>query len=164
VATLTVWKFDSPQGAENMHRVLNHLQNEGLVVIHDAAWVEWELGKRKPTTHQRRSSTGADAAAGGMWGLVLGLIFFVPLLGVTVGAALGALAGSLTDVGIDDDFIRTVRSEVTPGTSALFLLTSGAVRDKLMEHFPPGHLELISTSLSDEEEAKLRELLEEWVG
>ena len=59
---------------------------------------------------------------GSFWGLLFGLIFFVPLLGAAIGAATGALAGSLTDVGIDDAFINKVRDQVTPGTSALFVL------------------------------------------
>ena len=56
---------------------------------------------------------------GSFWGLLFGLIFFVPLLGMAVRAGLGALSGSMTDVGIDDDFIRTIRDEITPGRSAL---------------------------------------------
>ena len=65
------------------------------------------------------------------WGLLFGLIFFVPLLGAAIGAATGALAGSLTDVGIDDEFINKVRDQITPGTSALFVMTSDAVVDKV---------------------------------
>ena len=156
MATLTVWKFDTPQGAEDAHRVLNYQQGKGLVTIHDAAWVEWQPGKRRPKTHQTHSAAGS-AAVGGLWGLLFGLIFFVPVLGVAVGAATGAMRGSLTDVGIDDSFIRTVREEITPGTSALFMLTSDAVVDKLKEHFPGGgHGQLISTNLSAEQEAALR--------
>ena len=63
---------------------------------------------------------------GAFWGLLFGLIFLVPLLGAAVGAATGAFAGTLTDVGIDDGFIKEVRKTVTPGTSALFLMTSDA--------------------------------------
>jgi uncharacterized membrane protein len=70
---------------------------------------------------------------------------------------MGGLAGSLTDVGIDDNFIKKVRDEVTPGTSALFLMTSGAVMDRVLDRFE-GHEkpELIQTNLSEEDEAALR--------
>ena len=93
------------------------------MVLHDAATVVWEEGTKKPKTHQLASTTRAGALGGTFWGLLFGLIFFVPLLGAAIGAATGALAGSLTDVGIDDTFINKVRDQITPGTSALFVMT-----------------------------------------
>jgi uncharacterized membrane protein len=89
------------------------------------------------------------------------LIFFVPLLGMAVGAAMGALSGSLSDVGIDDDFIGDVRGKVTPGTSALFVMTSNAVADRVLEQFRGTRAELVSTNLSNEQEARLREAFAE---
>ena len=86
---------------------------------------------------------GIGALSGSFWGLLFGLLFFVPLLGMAVGAAAGALGGSLTDVGIDDDFIASVRDKVTPGTSALFVLSSDAVLDKVKDAFAGQHPELI---------------------
>ena len=84
--------------------------------------------------------TGAGALGGAFWGMLFGLIFFVPLLGMAIGAGMGALTGSMTDVGIDDAFIRRMRDEIQPGTSALFLLTSGAVVDKVQDGLRgPGH-------------------------
>ncbi len=124
--TLTVWKFDTPQGADEAASTLAALAREQVITVHDAATVTWEAGKKKPKTHQLNSTTGSGALGGSFWGLLFGLIFFVPLLGAAIGAATGALAGSLTDVGIDDRFINKVRDEVTPGTSALFVMTSDA--------------------------------------
>jgi uncharacterized membrane protein len=80
---------------------------------------------------------------------------------MAVGAAAGALTGSMADVGIDDDFIKRVREQVTPGTSALFLLSSGAVLDKVKDAFDGMNIELIQTNLSDADEAKLREVFAE---
>jgi uncharacterized membrane protein len=92
--------------------------------------------------------------------MLFGLLFFVPFLGLAVGAGMGALMGSMADVGIDDKFIKQVQSQVTEGTSALFLLTSGAVMDRIMQSVREQGLrfELISTNLSAEEEQKLREV------
>jgi uncharacterized membrane protein len=105
---------------------------------------------------------GAGALGGAFWGLLFGILFFVPILGMAVGAAAGALGGSLADAGIDDDFIASVKAKVTPGTSALFLLSSDAVMDKVKDAFANGpHGELISTNLSKDEEAKLREAFSE---
>ena len=92
------------------------------------------------------------------WARVLfGLIFFVPILGLAIGAASGAILGSLADVGISNDFIDNVREKVTPGTSALFLLSSDAVQDRVRDEFKGVQAELISTNLSGEQEQKLRE-------
>jgi uncharacterized membrane protein len=85
----------------------------------------------------------------------------VPLLGLAIGAASGALFGSLADVGISDSFIKSVRDQVTPGTSALFLLSSDAVIDRVKAEFPATDAELISTNLSSEQEAKLRTAFEQ---
>jgi uncharacterized membrane protein len=158
MATLTVWKFDSAGGAEKALEQLERMQKEELIQINDAAYAYWPEGRKKPKTEQLHKLTGAAALGGSFWGLLFGLIFFVPLLGMAVGAAMGALSGSMTDVGIDDEFIRQVREQVTPGTSALFVLTSNAVMDKVTDEFRNSGATLVSTNLSNEDEAKLREV------
>jgi uncharacterized membrane protein len=85
------------------------------------------------------------------------MIFLVPVLGLAIGAGMGALFGSMADVGISDDFIKQVREKVTPGTSALFLLTSNAVPDRVAEAMKGYHMELISSNLTAEQEQQLRE-------
>jgi uncharacterized membrane protein len=161
MATLTVWKFPSANGAEEAVRTLEQLQGEALIQVHDAAMVSWPADKKKPRTSQLHSLTGAGALGGAFWGLLFGLIFFVPLFGMAIGAAAGALGGAMTDVGIDDDFIKRVRAQVTPGTSALFALTSDAVLDKVSDAFAGHQAELLETNLSGEEEARLREVFAE---
>src|SRR3954470_20532022 len=159
--TMTVWRCYSAGAAENSLDLLERMQKEELIQINDAAYVYWVEGKKKPKTEQLRNLTGAGALGGSFWGLLFGLIFFVPLLGLAVGAAMGALAGSMSDVGIDDEFIRQVRENVTPGTSALFVMTSNAVVDKVLEEFKETGATLLSTNLSHEQEAKLREAFAE---
>jgi uncharacterized membrane protein len=158
MATLTVWKFPTTRGAADAEATLERLQKQELIVVQDAAIVYWHDGAKKPKTQQANSMKAAGALGGSFWGLLFGILFFVPFLGLAVGAAMGALAGSLSDVGIDDDFIRTVREEITPGTSALFVMTSGAVIDKVHEAFEGTTMELVKTNLSNEQEAKLREV------
>ena len=161
--TFTVWQFDSAEGAEESLHVLERLQRERLIEIDDAAIVSWPEDAKKPKTKQLHSLAGAGALGGAFWGFLFGLIFFVPLLGLALGAATGALSGSLGDVGIDDAFIKDVRSNVKPGTSALFLMTSGAVVDKVADELEDvmGHATLLHTNLSNEQEAKLREAFAE---
>jgi uncharacterized membrane protein len=160
MATLTVWKYDTPEGAEQAEATLQELAKQQIITLHDAATVSWEVGKKKPKTRQLANVTGAGALGGTFWGLLFGLIFFVPLLGAAIGAATGALAGSLADVGIDDSFINKVRDQVTPGTSALFVLSSDAVVDKVKEAFAGHQGELIFTNLSSEQEQAIREVFE----
>ena len=158
MGTLTVWKFDTASGADDAAETLRGLATQHLITIHDAATVRWEEGKKKPKTRQLNNLAGAGALGGAFWGMLFGLIFFVPLLGAAIGAASGALAGSLSDVGIDDGFINRVRDEVTPGTSALFVMSSDAVMDKVREAFSSTRPELIFTNLSDEQENAIREV------
>jgi uncharacterized membrane protein len=161
MATLTVWKFDTPNGAADAEHRLERLVKEELITVHDAAIVTWPADRKKPKTHQLHSLAGVGALSGSFWGLLFGLLFFVPLLGMAVGAAAGAMGGAFTDVGIDDEFIKSAREKIQPGTSALFALTSDAVMDRVEEAFKDVHAELIKTNLSAEDEAKLRDAFAE---
>ena len=162
MATLTVWKFDSPDSADRASETLQDLAKQNLITVHDAATVSWPPDRKKPKTRQLSNTTAAGALGGSFWGLLFGLIFFVPLLGAAIGAATGALAGSLADVGIDDSFINKVRDQVTPGTSALFVMTSDAVMDKVQDAFQDNQpSELLFTNLSDEQEQALRQVFED---
>jgi uncharacterized membrane protein len=158
MATLTVWQFDSAEGADRALDTLQRVQRQHMLDLIDGAVVSWPLGEKKPRTRQLHTTTGAAALIGAFWGLLFGVIFFIPLLGVALGAGLGALMVALTDIGIDDDFIERVRKRVTPGTSALFLYTQN-VQEGLLDDMAAaarGHVELIQSNLSEEQEARLR--------
>jgi uncharacterized membrane protein len=161
MSTVTVWKFDTPYGADQALGKMQKLHDELLLALHDAAVVSWEPGHPKPKTQQLRSAAGPAALGGAFWGMLFGLIFFVPLLGAAIGAASGALYGMFRDVGISDAFLADVREKVTPGTSALFALTSDAEFDKVAEELQETGAELIRTNLSVEDEARLREAFAE---
>ncbi|MGW8249535.1 MAG: DUF1269 domain-containing protein [Anaerolineales bacterium] len=157
MATLSVWKFNTPEGAQQALDKLTSLQKQQLIQVQDAATVTWPEGKDKPKTKQAVNLAGLGAMQGAFWGMLFGLIFFVPFFGLAVGAAMGALTGKFSDYGIDDNFIKEVRNKVTPGTSALFLLTSGAVMDKIAEAFKGTEMDLIQSNLTAEQEAQLKE-------
>jgi uncharacterized membrane protein len=161
MATLTVWKFDTAEGADNAMNTLEGLQKQELIQVVDGAVVSWPADKKKPKTKQLHSLAGGGALGGAFWGFLFGLIFFIPLIGLAIGAGMGALMGSMSDVGIDDDFINTVREKITPGTSALFVMTQGAVMDKVHDAFKETNPQLIQTNLSDEQEQKLRDAFAE---
>lgn len=157
MATLTVLEFDTADSAQKALHVVEDLSKRQLINLHDAAIVTWPEGKKKPKTEQLHNLAGVGALSGAFWGMLFGLIFFVPILGMVVGAAMGALAGSMSHVGISEDFIKSVRSKVTEGTSALFLMTSDAVEDRVADAMKQFKFEVIATNLSAEEEKKLHE-------
>ena len=161
MATLTAWAFPTVDGADQAVEHVKQLQTQELIKLQDAAIVTWPTGNSKPKTRQLNNLTGAGALGGAFWGMLFGLLFFIPLLGAAIGAGMGALAGSMTDVSIDDNFIKSVKQRVIPGTSALFLLTSDAVMDRVQDAFAGLNPELIASNLSTEQEAKLREVFTE---
>jgi uncharacterized membrane protein len=156
MATLSVLKFPTPDGAQQMQSTLLDLQKQQLIQVQDAAIVTWPQGAKQPKTKQLHDLAGQGALMGAFWGMLFGLIFFVPFFGLAVGAAMGALSGKFADYGIDDNFIKQTREKVTEGTSALFLLTSGAVQDKVVEALKGQTFEILSTSLPQEQEDELR--------
>ncbi len=156
MTSLTVWKFPTADGAQSALGTLEGLSKQQLITIQDAAIVTWPQGAGKPKTQQLNNLAGAGALSGAFWGMLFGLIFFVPFFGLAIGAAMGALAGKFSDYGIDDKFIDSVRSKVTEGTSALFLLTSDAVMDKVTAAFQGTNMELLQSNLSTEQETELK--------
>ena len=156
MATLSVLKFPTADGAQQMESTLLGLQKQRLIEVQDAAIVTWPRGKKQPKTQQLHSLTGQGALMGAFWGMLFGLIFFVPFFGLAVGAAIGALSVKFADYGIDDDFIKRTREKVTEGTSALFLLTSGAVQDKVVEAMKDQTFVIIMTNLPKAKENELR--------
>jgi uncharacterized membrane protein len=155
MASLTVFKFNTPEGASQMLEKVQSLQKLELIKVQDAAIVTWPEGKDKPKTKQLVNMAGMGAMQGAFWGMLFGLIFFVPFFGLAVGAAMGALSGKMADYGISDEFIKTTREKVVPGTSALFLMTEGAVMDKVTAELKGYNFELIASNLTKEQEEQL---------
>ena len=157
MSNLFVFAFDNETGAAEMRDALVKLQKQHLLTIEDAAVVV-----RKPDgkvkVKQAVSLVGAGALGGAFWGMLIGLLFWAPWLGLAIGAVTGAISGALTDIGVDDKFIKEVGETIEPGHSALFLLVRDITADKVLdelksEGFKP---KVLQTSLSKEDEEKLR--------
>jgi len=158
MATITAFKFDTPDGAQQMLDLVQELSRQQLITLQDGAIVTWLQGMKKPHTRQLENLTAVGALSGAFWGMLFGLIFFIPFFGMAVGAAMGALSGKFSDYGIDDDSIKSVSQRVTEGTSALFLMTSDAVVDKVSDAVKEKgwNFELISSNLTKDQEQQLR--------
>ena len=155
MATMVVLTFKDENSAEQMRDKLASLQKLQLISLADAAVVvRRQDGKVK--VKQAVSLVGAGALGGAFWGMLIGLLFLAPWLGMAIGAASGALGGALRDYGIDDSFIKEVGSTIEPGNSALFLLVNSWTEDKVMDEVRDFDAEVLQTSLSKEDEAKLK--------
>jgi uncharacterized membrane protein len=155
MSELVVLAFDNQQGALQARDRLLDIQKRRMLQLADAAVVvRQEDGKVK--VKQLTDLVGSGAFGGAFWGLLVGLLFAVPWMGLALGAAAGAAIGRLTDHGVEDGFIKEVAETIQPGHSALFLLIhTGDLAtwlDELKEFEPT----VLQTSLSEEEEAKLR--------
>ena len=136
---------------------LDQAQKAHLITLEDAVIVEHRAdGQVK--LHQP-SLAGAGAAGGALWGGLIGLIFFVPLFGMAIGAAGGAIAGHFSDTGVDDEFLKRLGSELDEGKAALILLVRDVTVDKVLPEIKiPGTV--IQTSLSNDDEAALQAALD----
>jgi uncharacterized membrane protein len=158
MSTLVVIGYDDRFKAEEVRLKLIKLQKEYLIDLEDAVVVtKDEKGKVK--LHQAVNLTAAGAASGGFWGSLVGLIFLNPLLGLAVGATAGAVSGALTDVGIDDKFMKELAATLAQGTSALFVLVRKATPDKVLEEIKGTGGKVLKTSLSHDDEVKLQAAL-----
>ncbi|MEJ2169935.1 MAG: DUF1269 domain-containing protein, partial [Desulfobacterales bacterium] len=132
MSTLVVIGYDDEFKAEEVRLKLRKLQKDYLIDLEDAV-VAVKNDKGKVKLHQAINLTAAGAIGGGFWGSLIGLIFLNPLLGAAVGATAGAVSGALTDVGINDKFMKELAAAMNPGSSALFVLVRKATPDKVLE-------------------------------
>jgi uncharacterized membrane protein len=158
MSDLIVIGFDDEFKADEVINDLRKLEREYLIELEDAAIViRNKDGKVKVKQTQELTATGA--LSGGFWGLLFGFIFMNPILGWVIGTAAGAISGALTDVGIDDNFIREIGSTIKPSSSAIFFLVRKATTDKVLEDLSKFEGKILRTSLSNENEAKLQAVL-----
>ena len=158
MSTLVVIGYDDQFKAEEVRLALMKMQKDYLIDLEDAV-VAVKDQQGKVRLHQAVNLTAAGAVGGGFWGSLIGLIFLNPLLGLAVGAAAGAVSGALTDVGIDDKFMQELAGTMKPGSSTLFVLVRKATPDKVLEEIKGIGGQVLRTSLSHEEEAKLQAAL-----
>ena len=158
MSTLVVIGYDDPFKAQEVRLTLAKLQKDYLIDLEDAV-VAVKDDKGKVKLHQTVNLTATGAVSGGFWGSLIGLIFLNPLLGFAVGAATGAVSGALTDLGIDDKFMKELAGQMTPGSSALFVLVRKSTPDKVLDEIKGTGGKVLKTSLSHDDEAKLQAAL-----
>jgi uncharacterized membrane protein len=158
MAMFTVWKFDDPEGAGKAAAIVKDAASEGLVTLVDHAVVEWPEGAKHPTTHGVHDDAAKAGGWGALWGLLIGALFFIPVVGAVAGAAIGGLSRALSDVGIKKEDLERIQAEVVPGTSGLFLITEQGDPDRFRERLHGLRATLVSSNLSDAETRDLKEM------
>jgi uncharacterized membrane protein len=158
VSNLIAVAYDDVEAARNVLGTLKELSIERAIALDDAVIVEHRPdGKMK--VHQTARPGAVGAAGGALWGGVIGLLFFAPFLGMAVGAATGGAVRAASDVGVDDQFMKRLGEELTPGSAALIVLVRDSTPDKVLPRISPYGGCVIHSSLSDETEEHLREAL-----
>ena len=156
---LVVLGLDNRDDAERVFDLAADLARQQLLQLEDAAYA-YKDDKGKVRIQQSVNLTGAGAAGGALWGTLIGLIFLNPLAGLAVGAATGAVAGKLTDVGINDDMIKQIGQQLQQGKAAVFVLARSATVDRVIEALKPYSPTVIQTNLTKDREEELVKALQ----
>ena len=161
MSSLIVISFPEQQLAFEMRAALTKLQKEYLIEMEDVVIVTKD-DQGKVSLHQAMNLTAMGAVGGSFWGMLIGMLFLNPLLGAALGAGAGAISGALTDMGIDDKFMKELAENFKPGCAAISILVKKATPDKLMEKLTSfkGRGKILQTSLTRDEEQSLRAFIE----
>lgn len=158
MSDLVAIRFADQSRAEEALRKAGEAQKQHLIDLADAVIVSRDANG-KVSLKQSFNTTAAGAASGGLWGTLIGLVFLNPLLGLAVGAASGALSGYMTDFGINDDMMKKMGEKLQPGESALFVLVRKSTPDRVIPVLRSLEGEVFHTSLSRDDEDRLRDAL-----
>jgi uncharacterized membrane protein len=158
MSDLIVIAFPTEAKAEEVRQKLLAMQQEYLIELGDAV-IAVKDDKGRIKLNQMLNTTTAGAVSGTFWGTLIGLIFLMPLAGAALGAASGALGGALTDVGINDNWMKETAAAILPGTAALFVLVRKVTADKVLERLKGEGGTVMKTSLDHTKEEALRAAL-----
>lgn len=158
MSDLVVIVYPSQEKAEEVRKRLFELQKEYLIKLADAV-IATKSPDGQVHLHQIVNTTAAGAVSGSFWGLLIGVLFLNPILGVAIGAASGALGGALADFGINDQFMKQLSESIQPGSAALFVLIKEMTSDKVLDQIKGYGGVVLKTLLNDEREQALRDAL-----
>jgi uncharacterized membrane protein len=158
MSDLVVIVYPSQEKAEEVRKRLFELQKEYLIKLADAV-IATKSPDGQVHLHQIVNTTAAGAVSGSFWGLLIGVLFLNPILGVAIGAASGALGGALADFGINDQFMKQLSESIQPGSAALFVLIKEMTSDKVLDQIKGYGGVVLKTSLNDEREQALRDAI-----
>ena len=151
MSNLIAIAYEDVGRARSVLDVLHELGTEHAITLDDAV-----IAERRPDGKIKLHQT---TRPGAVWGGLIGLLFLSPFLGMAIGAAAGGAAGALTDVGVDDRFLRHLGEDLQPGMAAVIVLVRESTPDKVLPRISGYGGRVIHSSLSDEAETRLRDAL-----
>lgn len=157
--SLTVWHFPTPLGVDAGELALRRLVEEDAITVHDAATAIWMPGADHPDVRRVKHRSAGAAGRGAFWGALVGTLVLAPVAGAAVGAGAGAVLERLRRGGVDDATLERLQTLVTPGTSALFVLSSDARPESVRRALVGTEATLVHAEMDEETEAELRRLL-----
>ena len=161
MSNLIVVGFENEADAFALRAALVKMQGEYLIEMEDAVVVTRDA-TGKVQLHQAVNLAATGALGGAFWGTLIGMLFLNPLIGAAIGATSGALSGKLTDIGINDGFMKELGATLVAGTSALFVLVRKSTPDKVLAGLQAfaGKGKVLQTSLDEGKDAELRKFFE----
>jgi uncharacterized membrane protein len=165
MTALTVWRYDTPFGAEAGAVRLKSLAERKVLTVHDAITIAWMPQAEEPVIGHLKHSTAAKAGKGSILGGLVGMVVLAPLAGAAVGAGVATAAARLRKSGIDEEFVKELGAQLTPGSSALLVLSSEGNLDELrpaMEReLDRGDVVLLHAELSEDAPTAIVEAMDE---
>jgi uncharacterized membrane protein len=158
MSDLVVIAFPTEAKAEEVRQKLLAMQKEYLIELGDAV-IAVKDNKGNIKLNQMLNTTAVGAVSGAFWGSLIGLIFLMPLAGAALGAASGSLTGYLSDVGINDKWMKDTAAAIEPGKAALFVLARKVTADKVLDGLKGEGGTVLKTSLDHTKQAALQAAL-----
>lgn len=166
MSDLVVIEFPSEAKAEEVRQKLLDMQNEYLIDLEDAV-IAIKQPNGRVKLNQLVQPAAAGAIYGSLWGLLMGLIFMMPVPGAAIipttgaalGAASGAIGGALSDAGFHGQFIKDAQATLQSGNAALFLLVRKVTADKVLAGLQGVGGKVLRTSFDLAKENALRDAL-----
>lgn len=158
MSTLIALTYPDPSRTAEVMDTVRRLNTTALLDLEDALHLT-KHAEGQVTLHLDPSKTGPGLVVGGMVGLLVGTLLFVPVGGAALGAGLGALLGHSTDGGIDESFRAALGEQLVPNSSAIFLLVREAALEEVVLELSQYGGTVLQTTLSPEAEALLQAAL-----
>ncbi len=156
MSEMMVLGFENEAAADEFGLKLAQMQKDMIVELQDAAEVVRDPDG-KPHVKHGHSLVGIGAMGGAFWGMLIGLLFFMPFLGLAIGAAWGALFGKLGETGIDRQVLEQMGDAIPPGKAGWFLVLGQVTEDKFEAAIKGTNATVVRTNLSEEQEKQLKE-------
>jgi uncharacterized membrane protein len=165
MTALTAWRYDTPFGAEAAAVRLKRLEERKVLTVHDAITIAWMPRAQEPVIGHLKHPTAASTGKGSVLGALVGMLVLAPVAGAALGAGVASVSARLRKSGIDEEFVRELGAQLTPGSSALLVLSSDGdldeVRPAMERELERGDVVLLHAELSADAPAAIVEAMDD---